>query len=396
MEEERPARRPTAVLGHDGVTVVDKEAEVKALQKAIKRARGAAQKARAKLEGRASQIVGPAVALGGAGFAADNAPDGCLVAVPDGKGGFGLGETLSEARESVGKLPGRRTSLQSQPPLEIPPGNWAATLKTSWVEPAYLETDASWCLPGGEPYSPLVNGGAFGGKLTSTAPIEARRLANEQGRPVLVLQTREDTVRDGPKRPPVAGGIDEEGRGVLRIVRTPGIADAVAAVAPNLVVEQLTVPGPPTSSDIRCAGWAEAVALLAAARGEVGTVLSPDGAFATAEVSSERIWVTVRCGKPLDETVLRSYCVGAAHMAYSLVTSESLVVDKDGCIHNLSIRSFGVVRAIDTPKVEIVVEEDERDSVNGSDAVFAAVAAATWLHCGTPGSWPTGLQAAKK
>ena len=141
---------------------------------------------------------------------------------------------------------------------------------------------------------------------------------------------------------------------------------------------------------------AEAVALLAAARGEVGTVLSPDGAFATAEVSSERIWVTVRCGKPLDETVLRSYCVGAAHMAYSLVTSESLVVDKDGCIHNLSIRSFGVVRAIDTPKVEIVVEEDERDSVNGSDAVFAAVAAATWLHCGTPGSWPTGLQAAKK
>ncbi len=347
-------------------------------------------------EGRASQIVGPVVALGGAGFAADNAPDGCLVAVPDGKGGFGLGETLSEARESVGKLPGRRTSLQSQPPLEIPPGNWAATLKTSWVEPAYLETDASWCLPGGEPYSPLVNGGAFGGKLTSTAPIEARRLANEQGRPVLVLQTREDTVRDGPKRPPVAGGIDEEGRGVLRIVRTPGIADAVAAVAPNLVVEQLTVPGPPTSSDIRCAGWAEAVALLAAARGEVGTVLSPDGAFATAEVSSERIWVTVRCGKPLDETVLRSYCVGAAHMAYSLVTSESLVVDKDGCIHNLSIRSFGVVRAIDTPKVEIVVEEDERDSVNGSDAVFAAVAAATWLHCGTPGSWPTGLQAAKK
>ena len=32
--------------------------------------------------------------------------------------------------------------------------------------------------------------------------------------------------------------------------------------------------------------------------------------------------------------------------------------------------------------------EDE-PPVNGSDAVFAAVAAATWLHEGTPPDWPT-------
>ena len=35
------------------------------------------------------------------------------------------------------------------------------------------------------------------------------------------------------------------------------------------------------------------------------------------------------------------------------------------------------------------IEPDERDPVNGSDAVFAAVAAAVWLHQGCPPDWPT-------
>ncbi|MEZ5237731.1 MAG: hypothetical protein R2716_01830 [Microthrixaceae bacterium] len=35
------------------------------------------------------------------------------------------------------------------------------------MEPAYLETDASWCEPGGEPAPVLANGGAFGGKERS-------------------------------------------------------------------------------------------------------------------------------------------------------------------------------------------------------------------------------------
>ena len=344
---------------------------------------------RAELEGGVPQAVGPDVVLGRGGFAADTAPDAHLVAVPDGSGGFGIGETLAEARVAAGKVQGRRTTVPARPPLDLPPGDWAATLRTSWVEPAYLETDAAWCVPGGEPSSPLANGGAFGGKSRSSAPTEARGLADEHGRPVLVLYAREDTVRLGPKRPPVAGGVDADGRGVLRVARTPGIDAAVARVAPGLVVEEVDIAGPPTSADLRAAGWAEAVALLAAARGEVGTVIAPDGGTATAQVDADGIRITVGCGDPLDETVLRSYCVGAAHMAWSWVTSESLVVDDEGTVQDLTVRSFDVVRATETPPIEVVIESDDSEPCNGSDAVFAAVAAATWLNRGAPESWPT-------
>ena len=104
----------------------------------------------------------------------------------------------------------------------MPSGDWVVTLQTSWVEPAYLETDAAWCEPGGTPASPLANGGAFGGKETSPAPAAARRLADELGRAVLVLLSREDVVRMGPKRPPLAAGIRADGSGLVHVVRTPG------------------------------------------------------------------------------------------------------------------------------------------------------------------------------
>jgi CO/xanthine dehydrogenase Mo-binding subunit len=119
-------------------------------------------------------------------------------------------------------------------------------------------------------------------------------------------------------------------------------------------------------------------------------VASPDGATATAVVDDDGIQVSVRCGDPLDETVLRSYCVGAAHMAWSWITSESLSVDADGIVQDLTVRSFGVVRATDTPPISVVIEDDGGESVNGSDAVFAAVAAATWRHRGCPEELPTG------
>ena len=46
-----------------------------------------------------------------------------------------------------------------------------------------------------------------------------------------VVLAREDAVRRGPKRPPVAGGMHPDGTGVLRVVATDGVAAAVAAVA---------------------------------------------------------------------------------------------------------------------------------------------------------------------
>src|SRR5690606_18168209 len=137
--------------------------------------------------------------------------------------------TLAEARAASGKVQGRRTTVDVIHPVEPPAGDWDAALRTTWVEPTYLELDASWCRPGGEPATPLANGGAFGGKQASEVGAVARRLADEHGRPVRVVLSREDAVRRGPKRPPVAGGVRADGTGVLRAVRTPGLAEAVAS-----------------------------------------------------------------------------------------------------------------------------------------------------------------------
>jgi xanthine dehydrogenase small subunit len=198
---------------------------------------------RATIEGGVAQRVGPTVTLGEGGFADDTAPLDALVAVRAVDGRWVVGETLVEARAAAGNVPGRRTTLGLTWPLTVPEGDWARSLRTTWVEPGYLEPDASWCVPGGEPVSALANGGAFGGKAAQEVRDVARRLAGEHGRAVRVLYSREDVVRLGPKRPPVAAGVSRDGEGVIRAVRTPGIAAAVAAVAPRLRVEEVDIVG---------------------------------------------------------------------------------------------------------------------------------------------------------
>jgi xanthine dehydrogenase small subunit len=367
-----------------------------------------AASARATIEGRSPQVVDPAVARGGSeaiaehAFADDAAPHDALVAVPDGFGGWVVAETLAEARARAGKVQGRRTTVEAVPPLEVPPppagDDWAVTLRTSWVEPAYLETDASWCRPGGEPASPLANGGAFGGKRDSIVGAVARRLADEHGRAVRIVLSREDAVRFGDKRPPLAAGLQADGSGVVRVVRTPGIVTAIRRVAPDVVVDEVDVPGPPTSASLRGAGWVELIALqhaLRSASGSTGpvTVQSPDGAVAAVTAADDgRITVELSCGEVLDEVVLRSYAIGAVHQALGLVTSEALAVDAAGTVHDLTIRSFGILRAADMPRVDVRVDRTARGApVNGSDAVFAAAVAAVWLRQGRPPAWPTRL-----
>ena len=352
---------------------------------------------RARIEGGVPQAVGAAVALGGGGFADDTAPAGALVAVPDGVGGWAVAETLVEARAAAGKVQGRRTTADLRHPIAVPEGNWDVSLRTTWVEPAYLETDASWCEPGGEPATPLANGGAFGAKVASPAPAAARRLADEHGRAVRVLLSREDTVRLGPKRPPLAGGVRGDGTGKVWVARTPGIAAAIASVAPGLDVTELDLVGPPTSVDLRAAGWGEALVLLAAARGhQPVTISTPSGATATARVDDVGVEVRVECGEVLDETVLRSYCIGAAHMALGWVRSEGIAVDQAGVVHDLTVRSFGILRAQDMPPVEVEVVASGAPPQNGSDAVFVAVAAAEWLRQGCPEEWPTRAGARRR
>ena len=43
------------------------------------------------------------------------------------------------------------------------------------------------------------------------------------------------------------------------------------------------------------------------------------------------------------------------------------------------------------PHVTVSIEDDDGDPINGSDAVFAAVAAAAWLERGLPPEWPTEI-----
>lgn len=360
----------------------------------------AAAARRATIEGRSPQTVESGVVLGRGGFVDDVVPAGALVGVLDAVGEWVVADTLVAARRAAGKVQGRRTTAPITWPIDLPPGRWERTLQTTWVEPAYLEPDAVWCEPGGDPVGPLRNGGAFGGKIDGVDGLRmtARRLADEHGRPVRLLFAREDVVRRGAKRPPMAIGVRADGTGVVRVARTPGVAALITAVAPGVEVDEVDVAGPPTSLYPRAAGWAEWAAMASSLRpGDIDSVVSPDGARATARVDDDgTVHVTVSCGEVLDAVVLRSYCIGAAHMALGWVRSEGIVVDETGDPADLTVRSFGVLRAVDTPTIHVDVDETSADpAVNGSDAVFAAVAAAAWRYeartaAGTwPSRWPT-------
>ena len=363
----------------------------------------AARRARVETDGPQQSV--PVSVLGGFDFGADGAPPGTLTAVTGPRGEWFLGETLAQARRQAAKVQGRRTTLEPAPPIDIPeppPGTqWDVRLATCWTEPGYLETDAAWCVPGGEPSDPLANGGAFGGKAESPVRDEARQLADEFGQPVRVLWSREDAVRRGPKRPPLAAGLYADGTGIIRVARTPGAADVLRAVLPNADIVEVDLPGPPTSTALRAAPWAEAQMLAAALHrlraGEsldpttaMAKVTSPEGATAQATVGPEGISVHIDAGDPLDEVTLRSYVIGASHMAWSWITSESLSVETNGEVQDLTIRSFGIARSAETPHIEVKIEPSQHPPVQAGEAVFAAIAAATWLSRGTPAHLPTG------
>jgi len=384
-----------------------------------------AASSRAAMEGGVEQRVAPEVVLGEAGFADDGAPADCAVAVPRPPGSpaatadaagahWVMGSSVSEARARAGKVQGRRTTEPARSPLALPEcPQGGVRLVTSWVEPAYLEPDASWCTPGAEPASPLANGGAFGGKAESLAPSAARELAERLGRAVRVVYAREDVVRLGAKRPPIAAtAVLDGGR-----VRLTGqvVGDVLPDAAPTLAYDLdargewrgVTVPGPPTSPRLRAWPLAEQTVLVEGALAEAGVdrarivrderaasvlldscarepteaavagarvAVSPEGA------SVERVEVRVAAGDPLDEVVLRSYCIGAAHMALGWVLSEGLTVDAEtGEVLDLTIRSFGILPARGTPPIDVVVVDDRgAPRRRASDAVFAAVAAAAW------------------
>jgi CO/xanthine dehydrogenase Mo-binding subunit len=211
---------------------------------------------------------------------------------------------------------------------------------------------------------------------------------------VRVVFSREDCVRLGPKRPPIAGSA----------VWRDGAVE---------LVERRLEPGPGSlglrvSSALRAFPLAEHTVLREGALAEAGVdrrdlvgddrelavvldtgpvVQRESGALAGARVeldpetgAVERVVVKVAAGDPLDEVVLRSYCTGAAHMALGWVLTEGLAVDPStGEVLDLTIRSFGVIRAKVTPPIDVTIVSDAGPPrARASDAVFAAVAAATW------------------
>ena len=216
---------------------------------------------RATIEGGTTQHVGPDVALGRGGFADDLAPADALVAVSDGRG-MGRRRDASEARRAAQTVQGRRTT-RIGPPLEGSPGDRVGHPADHLGRARLRRARRSWCRPGGEPTRPLGNGGAFGAKLSSPAPAAARRLADQYGRPVVCCcpgRTRCASARSARRSPPAWA----DGSGVVHVVRTPGVAERIAAIAPTLAVEEVDVAGPPTSVRLRAAGWVESAVLLAA------------------------------------------------------------------------------------------------------------------------------------
>jgi CO/xanthine dehydrogenase Mo-binding subunit len=251
----------------------------------------------------------------------------------------------------------------------------------------------------------LANGGAFGAKATSFVPGAARALADQLGRPVLAVLRREDVVRLGPKRPPVAAtAVFDPQRRVVHIDSAgplaPPVVPSPVGVDVEVVHRVVAAAGPPVAHACR-APWAEAALLshlalraagvepTAGASGAAAQVAldsvaaGPEGGCAGARVDVDdagritTVRVRVAPGEVLDDVVLRSYCIGATHMALGWVLSEGLTVDPDsGAVLDLTVRSFGVVRPAAMPHVEVEVVADDRPACSVSDAVFVAVAAA--------------------
>ncbi len=363
---------------------------------------------RAQVEGPAFQTSGPDVVLGGGGFADDDAPADALVqlgvAAP-------LTAGLRAARAASGRVQGRNSTVPLSHPVEVPAGEWSLTLQTTWVEPAYVEPDASWCRPGAEPASPLANGGAFGGKRHSPVPALARSLADESGRARRSGCSGDARTSSGAgpsarrSRLPCA----VTARGVVRLGHTPGSVDLGPVVArlsravsgrrgrggrgggpagrprPARCGLGRGAGGP---TGLCCAGAGALgegraeVAVPDAGRAAVAFEQAADGERGTVEVD---VWA----GEVLCPVTLRSYALGAVHQALGLVWSEGIAVDETGEPVDLTIRSFGILAARDMPDVEVRLHDEGGWPVNGSDAVFAATLAAAWIAEGRPPSWPT-------
>jgi aerobic-type carbon monoxide dehydrogenase small subunit (CoxS/CutS family) len=358
--------------------------------------------ARASLESGTSQRAGRDTMLGLPGFAIDTAPAGTLVAVASADGGYALFEPSAEHPGS-GKVQGRNSTIPLRAPVALPELSEAVlTLQTTFVEPGYVEPDASWCEPGGAPASAFSNAGAFGAKRHSPVMADARLLADQQGRAVLATWPREEVVRRGAKRPPISLRLRADGSGALRIGRTPDsdpFDEMLASITqrfPGLELEIVELKGPRIGATHRGAVIAEllaAHAVLDASEGSAMVVEAPNGAIARAAIEDDgTIELRVAAGRPLCEATLTSYVLGAVHQGLGMVESEGIAVDGEGKVQDLTIRSFGILTASQMPRVRVVIEDDDREPRASGVAVMAATMAAAWQRAGLGSRWPVNRE----
>ena len=134
-----------------------------------------------------------------------------------------LSPDLRAARARTGRIQGRRSTVPLRHPLELPAGDWVLTLRTTWVEPAYVEPDASWCCPAGRPAPPWPTGGRSEANATVPSPA-CPRLADETVTRCGCCGARGRGAA-GAQRPPLALGLRSDGTGVVRIARPAGSLD---------------------------------------------------------------------------------------------------------------------------------------------------------------------------
>ena len=163
-------------------------------------------------------------------------------------------------------------------------------------------------------------------------------------------------------------------------------------IAPSFVVEEVDVAGPPTSvaRARRGLGRGRGRSSPRFAAGAEVEITAPNGARAQA-TSTERPHPRLRvsCGDPLDEIVLAQLLHRRGAHGAGMGHERRHQRRRHGEPQDLTIRSFGILRATEMPPVEVEIEPSDGPAVNGSDAVFAAVAAAAWIAQGCPQDWPT-------
>ena len=354
--------------------------------------------ARATLESGTTQLAGRDVTLGRAPFADDTAPPGALVAMGFGEEGYEVAATAAASRAAAGVRQGRNSTVALVHPVALPDGEFDLVLRTTWVEPAYLEPDASWCAPGGVAASAFGNAGAFGAKRRSPVAQDASDLAARLGATVAVRWSREAVVLRGEKRPPLALGLRRDGTGAVVLATTAAsgpldeVVAAITAAFPLLEVRVVEVPGPKVGVTHRGAGLAEVLAARAVlGADEDGTceVTTANGAVARVCVGDGAIDVRVDAGEPLCRATLRSYAIGAVHQAFSMVRTEAIALDDGGRPVDLTIRSYGITPARSMPRVDVEIVDAARPAVAAGTAVFAAALGAVWLAEGSGPTWPT-------